>query len=239
MRVGIIQSNYIPWRGYFDLIASVDLFIIHDDLQYTKQDWRNRNRIKTPQGPEWVTVPVHYARVDQLIDETFIAYDRDWIAQHLGKLRQSYRQAPFFTTYFGAFAEIVQRRLTKLSDLNLALLRWAMTEMGITTEIRLSRDLQVTGQKTERLIQLLRAVGATDYLSGPAACAYIETSRFAEAGIGLSYKSYDYAPYPQLWGAYDPAVSILDTLFMLGPDAGGILRSSSVDERVLAVRVEA
>ncbi len=107
MKVGIIQSNFLPWRGYFDFIREVDLFIIHDDLQYTKGDWRNRNKIKTPRGLEWITVPVNYKTTSQLIEETTIDYSTRWAQKMLNCIREVYRQAPYFEPYFTQLSGLV------------------------------------------------------------------------------------------------------------------------------------
>jgi hypothetical protein len=233
VRVGVIQSNYLPWRGYFDFIRQVDLFVFHDDLQYTKNDWRNRNRIKTPQGPRWITVPVHYRRVEQLIDETPIDPASDWARAHLNQLDQNYRRAPHFARYREPLAALLQAPYGSLSELNVVLVRWAMGELSITTPTLHSRTLGLTGHRTERLVQLLRKVGGTVYLSGPAARDYLEPERFREAGIGLEYKSYDYGEYPQLFPPFEGAVTVLDLLFNLGPGAAAHLPSRTPNQRVL------
>ncbi|HVT82393.1 MAG TPA: WbqC family protein [Phycisphaerae bacterium] len=225
MKVGIIQSNFIPWRGYFDVIDEVDVFVLHDDLQYTKNDWRNRNRIKTDRGPAWLTVPVHYANRAQLIQDTTIDYAQPWVAKHINLLRQWYRPAPHFAAYAENFFPLLQQTYGSISELNRTLLRWAMDHLGIRTPLRLSSELQVSGAKTERLIAMLTRLGATTYLSGPAAQDYLDLTLFRAHGIRLEFKTYDYAPYPQLGPDFAPAVSILDLLFNTGPDARQHLKS--------------
>ena len=216
MRVGLIQSNFAPWRGYFDFIAECDLFIYHDDLQYTKGDWRNRNRIKTEHGTEWITVPVHYRTVAQLIHETRIDYTQDWIGRLERRLDACYRKAPLFATLGTPFLAILHQRFETISQLNIAINAWVMATLGITTRIMMSRELNPIGAKSDRILDILRKVGADAYLSGPAARNYLEESRFAENGIRLEYKSYDYKPYPQQFGSFEPQVSVLDMLFNLG-----------------------
>lgn len=232
MRVGVIQSNYLPWRGYFDFIRQVDLFVFHDDLQYTKNDWRNRNRIKTPQGPRWLTVPVHYRQVEQRIDETPLETARDWARDHLNLLDAHYRTTPYLARYREPLAALLRRPHASISELNIALIRWLMGELGITTPTVHSRTLGLSGAKTERLIQLLGKVGGTTYLSGPAARGYLEPERFRQAGVALEYKTYDYGEYPQPWGAFEGAVTVLDLLFNLGPEAAAHLQSRSPNEQV-------
>jgi hypothetical protein len=219
MKVGIIQSNFLPWRGYFDFVGEVDLFILHDDLQYTKGDWRNRNRIKTPRGPEWITVPVRHTHTEQLIEQTKIDYSTPWAGRMLNRVRESYRTAPHFEPYFSELAELLHAPATSISDLNLRLILWACRHLQIRTPIEFSHTYAPHGRKTERLVSLLRKVGATSYLSGPAARAYLVPALLEEAGIALEYKSYGYREYPQLHPPYDPNVSILDLLFMMGPES--------------------
>ena len=233
MRIGIIQSNYIPWRGYFDFIDDVDLFIFHDDLQYTKGDWRNRNRIKTPTGPQWLTVPVRYTHVDQLIDEVALDDSQPWRRKHLNLLEANYRSAPYFQKYFRPFGEVLGVAYPGLSQLNIALIRWAMSCLEIATPSVVSRDLNVTGSKTARLIELLKKVNASAYLSGPAAADYLDLPSFRDNGIRLEYKTYDYRAYPQTGGEFTPAVSILDLLFNVGPDARKYLKSESPNQVIV------
>ncbi len=230
MRAGIIQSDYIPWRGYFDFINSVDLFIIHDDLQYTKGDWRNRNKIKTPYGLKWLTVPVKYHKTTQLICNTEIDYSSSWQDRHLNLLRSNYGQAKYFTEAIELFKEGLSYRDVTISELNVRLIKMICKYLAISTPIVMSSEFQVAGTKTERLIQLLRKAYATSYLSGPSARSYLEEDLFRENSIQLEYKNYDYDPYPQLWGDFDGKVSILDLIANCGPDAGKFILSLTGDK---------
>lgn len=233
MKVGIIQSNYLPWRGYFDFIASVDLFVVHDDLQYTKGDWRNRNRIKTPQGSRWITVPVHYTHTGQRICDTVIDRSTDWAGFHRRLLRQNYAGTPGLERIEALLAPLDDANLETLSALNLRLIRNICDELGIGTPIVLSSEFAVQGRKTERLIEILRATGATTYLSGPAADAYLDRNLLHEANVALEYKSYDYPPYDQPWPPFDPAVSIVDLIACTGSSARDYLRSMTSDRRIM------
>lgn len=220
MRVAVIQSNYIPWKGYFDMIHDVDVFIFHDDLQYTKNDWRNRNKIKTAAGTDWLTIPVGTSE-HRLICEVEIK-DASWQKKHWNLLRTHYARAPYFETYRELLLEIYERtRWDSLSALNQQLIKRISREhLGITTAFRDSRELQPEGTKQERLLDLLRKAGADYYLSGPAAKDYIEPAKFAAAGIELAWKSYTgYPEYPQLFPPFEHAVSILDLLLNTGPEA--------------------
>lgn len=234
MRVCVLQSSYMPWRGFFDLIDSVDVAVIHDHVPYARQDRRNRTRIKTAYGMVWLTVPVQYhAEERQTIDEIVIDESRDWAAGHLERVQANYKTAPFFARYFHFFAEILNRKHSLLSELNMELLQWGMRELGITTALRSACGLVGSGSRTECVIQILRATGATHCVASPTAKKYLDARQFEVANIGLAYKSYNYLPYPQLWDTYQPAVSILDTLFMLGPDARAVLKSQTPHEKIL------
>ncbi|MDR3392986.1 MAG: WbqC family protein [Sulfuriferula sp.] len=235
MRVGIIQSNYIPWRGYFDFIASVDIFVFHDDIQYTKADWRNRNRIKAPDGTPWLTVPVHYHTVSQLICDTRINNQTHWASKHVRLLQEHYRHAPYLQTALDLFKSALEEAGTEttISVLNIAMIRRICAYLGIDTRLMLSSELDPVGTKTGRLLDMLGKLGATAYLSGPAADSYIDKQAFCRAGIQLEYKSYDYQAYPQLWGPFVGAVSVLDLIANCGPDSANYLHSHTANNIVV------
>lgn len=224
MRVGVIQSNYIPWRGYFDFMSRVDLFVFHDDLQYTKGDWRNRNLIKTPSGRRWLSVPVRYRTASQRICDTEIDTSTNWRRQHLNLFAEHYRKAPHFEFAYELFKSKLEPDARTISELNVRLVHAVCTVLGIDVRTRHSVELDLVGSKTVRLIDLLTKVGATSYLSGPSARAYLEEERFEQAGIELMYMEYDYPVYPQLWGAFDGGLSVLDLLANTGPAARKYLR---------------
>ncbi len=219
MKVGIIQSNFLPWCGYFDFIREADLFIIHDDLHYTKDDWRNHNKIKTPRGADWITVPVHYRQTEQLIEETTIDISMPWANRILNRIRDSYRRAPNFEFYFPELSALLVEPAATVADLNLRLIHWICAHLAIKTPITFCRQYNPKGKKTERLIGILHQVEATIYLSGKAANAYLEPEMFEQAGIHLEYKTYNYPKYEQLYLPFDPKVSVIDLLFMFGKDA--------------------
>lgn len=234
MKVGIIQSNYIPWRGYFDFIASVDLFIFHDDLQYTKGDWRNRNRIKIANDLKWLSVPVKYLKTSQLIVETTIDYSTAWQKAHINQFRAAYSKAPFVHEALYILETAFAHRDNTISQLNVRIIKLLCSYLKITTKLRMSNEYCPTGNKTERLINLLTKAGATSYLSGPAAKAYLDEDAFRKAGIGLSYKSYIYEPYPQQWGDFEGAVTVLDLIANCGPESKKYLKSKIPDEVVIS-----
>jgi hypothetical protein len=233
MRVGIVQSNYVPWRGYFDFIDDVDAFIVFDDVQYTDRDWRNRNRLKTPRGLEWISVSLRHTGRHQLVQDVPIDWDVNWTERHLNVLRENYRTAPFYAKVSEEFGSILAHRHVRLSELNRALMSWAAARCGVTTRLIDAASLPGRGRKSERLISLVQAVGGSTYLSGPSAETYLDLAAFERAGIAVEYKSYDYEPYPQLWGPFEGAVSVLDLLMNTGPDARLFLKSRTPNRRVL------
>jgi len=225
-KIAILQSNYIPWKGYFDLIARVDEFIVYDDMQYTRRDWRNRNLIKTPQGLQWLTVPVLVkGRYHQKIRETEID-GSEWASKHWKSLTLNYQRAPHFNEicswleplYFG-------KNFSTISQLNRDLIQVICAYMGIKTTILNSSDYKLLDGRSERLLDLCVQAGGTEYISGPAAKGYIDETVFADMGVKLTW--FDYAGYPeysQLWGEFVHGVTILDLLFNCGKDSPRYMR---------------
>ena len=218
-RVAVLQSNYVPWRGYFDLIHDVDVFIFYDEVQYTKNDWRNRNRIVTPNGPQWLTVPV-FGSTGKSIREVEIVPGR-WGEKHYQALRTNYGKAPFFEMYRPWLEEVYRQDWRSLSALNQALIqKIARDFLGIRTQFRQSSDFLSQGKRSEKLLSLLKSSGASTYVSGPAARSYLELSAFRDAGIEVVWKDYaGYPAYPQRSDEFYPAVSILDLLLNVGEKA--------------------
>ncbi len=223
MNCVILQPSYIPWRGYFEQIQRADVFVFYDDVQYDKHGWRNRNRIKNHQGGQWLTIPVHSKGVvveNTPINQVEIAWEQSWAERHLRAIQQSYSKAPYYKLYAPWLEEVYQRRPALLADFTIPLTIEIAQKLGIcSTRFLRSSDLHASGQKTDRLIQILSGLGVTHYISGPSARSYIEDEKFQAAGISLEYMEYNYPEYPQLYPPYDPYVSILDLLFMVGPEA--------------------
>lgn len=220
MRVVINQSNYIPWKGYFDLINDADLFIFLDDVQYTKNDWRNRNRIKSPNGLHWLTIPIG-SPTSKRIDEVALPLT-DWREKHWRSVVCAYSRTPFFSQYAAWLRETYfDLKHTTLSELNQYLIRTiALQFLGINTEFTNSREISGHGTKTDRILALLKGVGAKTYISGPAGKNYLEEAKFLENGIKLIWKDYSaYPQYDQFQPPFEHAVSILDMIFHLGPEA--------------------
>lgn len=229
-KIAIIQSNYIPWKGYFDIIAAVDEFILYDDTQYTRRDWRNRNQIKTPQGRQWMTVPVEVkGRQDQKICETRVG-DQEWRRVHWRSLQHNYGKAPHFSTYAGLFERLyLDANEIMLSKINYGFISAVCGLLGIDTRLTWSMDYAAHGSKAERLISLCEASGATHYLSGPSARDYIDPALFSNAGIELEYMDYaGYPAYPQLHGEFEHGVTILDLIFNTGADAPRFMKFTKV-----------
>jgi len=220
-KVAIVQSNYIPWKGYFDLIAAVDEFILYDDMQYTRRDWRNRNLIKTPQGGQWLTVPVKVkGKYRQTIRDTEID-GADWAGKHWQTITQNYHRAPHFKEVASFFEPLyLQHAYSHLSPLNRTFIEAVCRYLDINTEIRNSWDYTLMDGRTERLADLCAQAGGTEYISGPAAREYVKGQVFAERDIKLTWFDYSgYKEYSQVWGDFTHRVTILDLLFNCGKEA--------------------
>ena len=227
MNCVILQPSYIPWRGYFHQIYKADLFIFFDDVQFDKNGWRNRNRIKTPNGTIWLTIPVLHkgnAAGQSIIKDVMIDYTKDWCRKHWMSIQQAYSKAPYFRRYCEILDDFIHRQYEYLSDFNIDLTVELSRQLGAHhTQFIRSSGLNQSGEKTDRLINILTSVGATHYITGPSARDYLEEEKFAACGIGLEYMVYDYREYNQLYPPYDPQVSILDLLFMVGEKAGNFI----------------
>lgn len=224
-KVAILQSNYIPWKGYFDLIGAVDEFVLYDEMQYTRRDWRNRNQIKTPQGLKWLTVPVLVkGKYHQKISETEID-GVSWTANHWKALEQNYRRAPYFDEISEWLLPLYRLEYPYLSALNLAFIRKICEYLNIKTIITSSESYNLAGEKTERLANICVEAGGDEYVSGPSARNYIDEQVFRQKGIKLSWFEYEgYKEYPQLWGDFTHNVTILDLLFNCGKESQNFMK---------------
>jgi WbqC-like protein len=231
-RLAIVQSNYIPWKGYFDLINMVDEFVLLDEVQYTRRDWRNRNKIKTPQGVQWLTIPVEVkGRYHQRIDETRIA-EPTWGQTHWKTLLQNYTPAAHFERYRERLdALYASSGAELLSVVNRRFIETICDVLGITTKLSWSTDYEAAQGKTDRLLSICLQAGATEYVSGPAAAGYLDTETMHEQGIEVIWMNYsDYPEYPQLHGLFEHGLSILDLIFNEGPNAPRFMRSFGKSE---------
>jgi hypothetical protein len=227
--VAIVQSSYIPWKGYFDLIRAADEFILLDDVQFTKRDWRSRNRIKTKDGLCWLTIPVHTkGRYQQRIMDTTIS-DPAWSERHWQTIQGAYARTPFFETYAPQLKSVYEHPPSdRLSDVNRSLIETVCQMLEITTPIRWSSEYHPGEGRNERLIDLCVKSGATDYLSGPSARGYVDEGAFASAGVTVHFADYSgYREYPQPYPPFEHAVSAVDLLFCAGPGARDYLKDLS------------
>lgn len=225
--VVIMQSNYIPWRGYFDLINFADDVILYDDVQYTIRDWRNRNIIKTSRGPLWLTIPVSVkGKYYQKIKDTKIS-DPGWNQRHWASITHNYAKARYFRQYRETFEKLYRRESEEfLSEINYRFIVAICRMLGISTRISWSMDYDLIGDKTERLVHLCKQAGATRYLSGPAAKEYLNEDLFEREGIAVAYMDYSgYPDYDQLYPPFEPRASIVDLILNEGPRATEYMKS--------------
>ncbi len=230
-RVAIVQSCYIPWKGYFDLIAQVDEFILLDDAQFTRRDWRNRNQIKTPQGPRWLTIPVEskgkfHARVEEVQTQGL-----EWARKHWETLQHNYAKAPHFRQQGDWVKELYSGlKTTRLSEINRRFIEGVCAFLKLDTALTWSTDYGRSDLgKTDRLLELCQASGAAHYLSGPSAKSYLEHDKFEQVGVSVSYA--DYGGYPEYPGQPHPPfshhVTILDLIFSVGENARDYMRHAA------------
>jgi len=214
MKVLITQSNYIPWKGYFDNIAQADVFVIYDDMQYTKRDWRNRNKVKSAGGLKWLSIPVEVkGKFLQKINETKVS-DTSWNINHLNAIKNYYRTAPGFkensdwleALYMGCNSDW-------LSEINRHFIEGIMEYLGVKTELKDSREFELVEGKTEKLVSICEQLGAKQYLTGPAAKNYMTEDSFLEKGIEVLYSDYGgYKEYEQLYPPFEHGVTIIDVI---------------------------
>lgn len=227
--MAIVQSNYIPWKGYFDLINLVDEFVLFDDMQYTRRDWRNRNLIKTRDGLKWLTIPVAVkGNYFQTIKDTRIS-DPVWARKHWESIVHNYSKAQHFAVYRDLFEVLyLDSQESFLSQINYAFLTAICKILGINTRITWSMEYTSVEGKTERLVNICKQAGATTYISGPAARDYIDETLFNAESISLEYIDYSsYPEYRQLFPPFAHGVSVIDLIFNEGPNAPKYMKSFS------------
>jgi hypothetical protein len=226
-KIIITQSNYIPWKGYFDSINMADEFVLYDDMQYTRRDWRNRNQIKTKDGLKWLSIPVEVkGKYFQKINETKVS-ESDWGEKHWNTILHNYSKAKFFNEYKIIFEELyLNSKEEFLSKINYNFIKAICDILDIRTEMKWSSEFNLLEEKTERLVDICKNEGATDYYSGPAAKAYMNEELFEKENIKIHYFDYSgYPEYTQLHGDFTHAVSILDLIFNEGPDSKKFMKS--------------
>jgi hypothetical protein len=229
-KVAIVQSNYIPWKGYFDLINMVDEFILYDDMQFTKRDWRNRNRIKTPNGLQWLTIPVDVkGKYYQKINETKVS-DSKWMNKHWYSIVHSYSKAKYFKEVNEIFEETyLNCKEIFLSSINITFINLINNILDIKTKIRLSSEFNLCEGKTERLLHICNQTNATEYISGPSAKSYLDETLFTNNNIKISWMDYsNYSEYKQLYPPFEHSVSIIDLIFNEGHNSKNFLKSKKM-----------
>ena len=224
--VAIMQPTYFPWVGYFGMIDRVDTFIFLDSIQYAKRTWQQRNKIKTATGPIWLTVPtMSKGKHKQLINEVEIDTSRNFQASHLASIDNNYRKSPYYSEYSPALFSLLEKDHKNLSVLTTELVKWFCNELGITTSIKYSSEMQSVGIKAELLATLCAQVDATEYVSAPGSREYLEESdSFDKRNIAINYFEYEHPKYPQLFGEFTPYMSIIDLLFNVGPESLTVIR---------------
>jgi hypothetical protein len=231
MRVVILQPGYLPWLGFFDQLRRADCFVIYDDVQYTKRDWRNRNRIKTQAGAKYLTVPViNSGRYNQLIKEAEIDYSQNWVHKHLATISTSYKRSPFFENYYPTLADILNSQPKYLLELNIKIIQTCANWLAIKTPLIFSSHLNISGSSTVRLINICQHLKANYYLTGDAADSYLEKDLFIQAGIALEYHGYKHPVYNQLYPPFIPYMSIIDLLFNYATASLAILSGEKILE---------
>ncbi len=225
-KVAILQSNYIPWKGYFDLINMVDEFILYDEVQYTKNDWRNRNKIKTPQGIQWLTIPVRQESLDQKIKDTKIS-DKKWNIKHWRTISQNYSKSKYFKDYKDIFEELYLKCDEEyLSQINYKFITTINEILEIKTKLRWSSEFELVDGQTEKLLGICKDCNADIYLSGPAAKDYFNEDLAKQENIKVEWMDYSgYKEYEQLNPPFEHGVTILDLIFNEGDRAKEFMKS--------------
>ena len=227
-KVAILQSNYIPWKGYFDLINSVDVFVLYDDVQYTRRDWRNRNKIKTKHGTKWLTVPVKSKGNFHAKIKDIEVSNNTWPQEHLNSLCHEYSNTRYFYRYSKMIENLYAsaKELSHLSSINELFIRCICESLGINTDIRHSSEFELEEGKSERLMHICRGLEASIYVSGPAAKAYLDEDLFRENNLQVEWYQYGkYPEYAQKYLPFEHSVTILDLLLNTGPEAKKYMNS--------------
>lgn len=221
MIVSIHQPQFFPWLGYFDKIAKSDVFVFLDDVQYKKNEWQNRNKIKTSQGEQWLTVPVLYHFPEKII-EVKINNQIDWKKNHLHSFTSNYSKAKYFHEIFDSFSEIYDRGWSNLVDLNLATIQKSIDFLGIKTQLLKSSQMNIEGSSTERLVAICKYLKADTYIAGQGGKDYVDESLFNATNIKLVFQDFSHPVYTQCFGDFLPNLSIIDLLFNCGSESNKV-----------------
>ena len=224
--VAIHQPQYLPWLGYFDKLVRCDVFCLLDTVQYKKNEFQNRNRIKTAQGLQWLTVPVTYW-FPQRIHEVGVNQTVDWQRKHLQALKTNYSKAPFFDTYYESFEEFYQKSYEMLVDVNVACIEMLMELSGLEQKLVLASSLKVdTDDPSLRLIKICQTLGGDAYLSGRDGAKYMDVDMFSGYQINVFFQDFKHPQYPQCYGPFEANLSVVDLLFNCGPKSLNIIRKA-------------
>lgn len=226
----VLQPGYLPWLGFFDQLQRSDIFVFYDDVAFDKHGWRNRNRIKSQNGPLWLTVPVHVDFLGQKILDVKIDNSKPWAKKQLSSIKQLYSAAPYLKNYYQDLANILEQEWLKIVDLDIALINQFCVWLGIERQIVRSSELDIGGERSERLANLCSHFDANHYLSGSAAKSYLNLELFQGRGIEVSWQEYEHPVYPQLHGEFVPFLSILDLLLNCGEQSAGIISHAALSE---------
>ena len=227
MVIGIHQPQFMPWLGYFDKMDRCDVFVLLDNVQYKKNEYQNRNRIKTPRGRQWLTVPVHY-KFPQKICEVAICDDGDWRKKNLRSLEMNYRKSPHFESYIGPVRALYGRQWRTLSELNIACVRLLAEILGIGAAILPASEMgELSEEPSERLIGICRRLGSDTYLAGRDGARYMDLGRFREAGIRVAFQDFRHPVYPQMFGGFEYFMSAIDMIFNCGEGSIEIIRKEN------------
>lgn len=234
MVVTIHQPEHLPWLGFVDKIRQCDLFVFLDCVQYEKNYFQNRNRVRTGAGATWVTVPVMTAGAfGQTVRDARIADDRPWRRKICQTIAQGYRRAPFVAEYLSELETIYGRPWRFLADLNIAIIQWVAQAFGLARRFVRASQLAVAGRRSELLARICVAVGAKVYLSGVSGRDYLDERPFAEAGIAVRYQSFNHPVYRQCYEPFLANMSSIDLLFTQGPASLEILTNANSDARII------
>jgi len=216
--LAVLQPGYLPWLGFFDQLRRVDVFVYYDDVQYDTHGWRNRNRVKTQHGAQWLTVPVRHSGQPRILDVE-IDGRTAWARKHVATIRQAYARAPYLERYLPGLEELLHRKWERLIDLDMACAGLLAEWLGVSPRIERSSQLGIAGERSERLLAICRHFGAARYVSGDAARDYLDLALFAGHGIDVEWQQYAHPTYPQLHGEFVPYLSAIDLVLNCGDES--------------------
>jgi len=222
--ITIHQPQYLPWLGYLDKIDKADVFVLLDNIQFKKNEWQNRNRIKTAQGCQWITVPVLY-RFPEKINEVRINNKATWSRKHLQALITNYSKSTYFDNYRSFFEDIFNRNWDRLVDINIEIIKFLINAFEIKTRLVMASDLKLREGSTERLIDICETLNGNTYLAGKDGNKYMDLELFGRKGIEVIFQDFKHPVYNQLFGDFEPFMSAIDLLFNCGDNSINILRS--------------